>query len=131
MWQLENNDYEAAVAVLQKSNIVCPNYQTIIIIIYSHSVNKALPDNLFLHYQLADLLESHSDIKRAKEVYENLLKKKSDTLIYVQYMRFARRQEGVDAARKVFFRARKSLNCTYHIYLAAGELSFHRSNIKI
>jgi cleavage stimulation factor subunit 3 len=106
MWQLENNDYDSAVAVLQKANI-------------------ALADNLFLHYQLADLLESHSDIKRAKEVYENLLKKKSDTLIYVQYMRFARRQEGVDAARKVFFRARKSPNCTYHIYLAAAQMEYY------
>lgn len=37
-------------------------------------------------------------------------------------MRFARRTEGVDEARKVFLQARKAPACTFHVYVASANL---------
>jgi hypothetical protein len=51
-----------------------------------------------------------------------------DPLVYIQYMRFARRCQGVDAARKVFLLAKKAKAVSYHSYIAAalvGSASVH------
>ncbi|GFY89686.1 tetratricopeptide repeat (TPR)-like superfamily protein [Actinidia rufa] len=40
------------------------------------------------------------------------------------YIRFLRRTEGVEAARKYFLDARKSPNCTYHVYVAYAMMAF-------
>lgn len=42
----------------------------------------------------------------------------------LQFIRFLRRSEGVEAARKYFLDARKSPNCTYHVYVAYAMMSF-------
>lgn len=42
----------------------------------------------------------------------------------VQFIRFLRRNEGVEAARKYFIDARKSPNCTYHVYVAYAMMAF-------
>lgn len=42
----------------------------------------------------------------------------------LQFIRFLRRTEGVEAARKYFLDARKSPNCTYHVYVAYAMMAF-------
>lgn len=42
----------------------------------------------------------------------------------LQFIRFLRRTEGVEAARKYFLDARKSPNCTYHVYVAQAMMEF-------
>lgn len=42
----------------------------------------------------------------------------------LQFIRFLRRSEGVEAARKYFVDARKSPNCTYHVYVAYAMMAF-------
>lgn len=44
--------------------------------------------------------------------------------LFVQFIRFLRRTEGVEAARKYFLDARKSPNCTYHVYVAYAVMAF-------
>lgn len=46
----------------------------------------------------------------------------SDPRLLMQYMRFVRRTEGVEAARKIFLEARKSPGCTYHVYVASATM---------
>jgi len=58
-------------------------------------------------------------------VYESLLQRKQDPLIFIEYMRFARRSLTVTDARKVFFRARKSPGCTWHVYVAAAQIELY------
>lgn len=41
-----------------------------------------------------------------------------------QFIRFLRRTEGVEAARKYFLDARKSPNCTYHVFVAYAMMAF-------
>lgn len=45
-------------------------------------------------------------------------------VLTVQYIRFLRRTEGVEAARKYFVDARKSPNCTYHVYISYAMMAF-------
>lgn len=45
-------------------------------------------------------------------------------MYYLQYIRFLRRTEGVEAARKYFLDARQSPNCTYHVYVAYATMAF-------
>jgi len=42
----------------------------------------------------------------------------------LQFIRFLRRTEGVEAARKYFLDARKSTSCTYHVYVAYATMAF-------
>lgn len=41
----------------------------------------------------------------------------------LQYIRFLRRTEGVEGARKYFLDARQSPNCTYHVYVAYATMA--------
>lgn len=42
----------------------------------------------------------------------------------MQFLRFLRRAEGVEAARKYFLEARKSPSYTYHVYIAFATMAF-------
>lgn len=87
---------------------------------------KALPDSDLLKYAYAELEESCGSIQPARKVYESLVSS-SDTatsLAHIQYIRFLRRNEGVEAARKYFLEARKSPSCTYHVFVAYAMMAF-------
>lgn len=45
-------------------------------------------------------------------------------VLMLQYIRFLRRTEGLEAARKYFLDARKSPNCTYHVFVAYATMAF-------
>lgn len=55
---------------------------------------------------------------------ENSLGRISHWWFVLQFIRFLRRNEGVEAARKHFLDARKSPNCTYHVYVAYAMMAF-------
>ena len=63
-------------------------------------------------------------ISAAAEVYDSLLAVEGmdNPLAYVQYMRFARRAQGVNAARSIFSRARKAGKDTHHVYMAMAKI---------
>lgn len=44
---------------------------------------------------------------------------------YVQYMKFARRAEGIKSARIVFKRAREDARCEHHVYVAAALMEYY------
>ncbi|XP_027924447.1 cleavage stimulation factor subunit 77 isoform X7 [Vigna unguiculata] len=87
---------------------------------------KALPDSEMLRYACAELEESRGAIQAAKKIYESLLGDgvNATSLSHIQFMRFLRRTEGVEAARKYFLDARKSPTCTYHVYVAYATMAF-------
>ncbi|XP_078438100.1 tetratricopeptide repeat (TPR)-like superfamily protein isoform X2 [Wolffia australiana] len=87
---------------------------------------KALPESESLRYGYAELEESRGAVQSAKKIYENLLTCKSDSpmLAAIQYIRFLRRTEGVEAARKYFLEVRKLPECTYHAYVAYAMMEF-------
>uniref|UniRef100_A0A2N9JAP0 Suppressor of forked domain-containing protein n=1 Tax=Fagus sylvatica TaxID=28930 RepID=A0A2N9JAP0_FAGSY len=79
-----------------------------------------------LRYAYAELEESRGAIQSAKKIYESLLGDVVNTtaLAHIQFIRFLRRTEGVEAARKYFLDSRKSPNCTYHVYVAYAMMAF-------
>ena len=81
---------------------------------------EACPDSMILYFAYANVLELSKEFKAASDMYEKLLAKRNDPLIYVQFMRFARRTEGIKAARNIFRRGRNAPGCTYHLYVASG-----------
>jgi hypothetical protein len=61
------------------------------------------------------------------DIYQGALHR-THPLVYILLMRFVRRTEGVDAARKVFLLARRSGSITYHTYLYAAYAEHHIHN---
>nr|XP_043627865.1 cleavage stimulation factor subunit 77 [Erigeron canadensis] len=93
--------------------------------VYQRSL-KALPDCVLLRYAYAELEESRGAIQAAKKVYESLFGDgvSATALSHIQFIRFLRRTEGVESARKYFLDARKSPSCTYHVYVAYATMAF-------
>ncbi|KAK7266964.1 hypothetical protein RIF29_19626 [Crotalaria pallida] len=106
-WHAKGGSIDAAIKVFQRSL-------------------KALPDSEILRYAYAELEESRGAIQAAKKIYEGLLGDgvSATTLAHIQFIRFLRRTEGVEAARKYFLDARKSPSCTYHVYVAYATMAF-------
>eukprot|EP01130_Rhizamoeba_saxonica_P018209 TRINITY_DN9037_c0_g1_i1.p1 TRINITY_DN9037_c0_g1~~TRINITY_DN9037_c0_g1_i1.p1 ORF type:complete len:583 (-),score=141.69 TRINITY_DN9037_c0_g1_i1:47-1795(-) len=105
-YQVENKNYEYAKKIYTQG--LC-----------------AVEDSFLLHFAYSNFLESLGNIEEAVEIYEKLLNKKDDTLVYIEYMRFARRSIDMKAAQKIFFRAKNSPNATYHLYIAAAKIEYH------
>ncbi|KAJ3154878.1 mRNA 3'-end-processing protein rna14 [Geranomyces michiganensis] len=59
--------------------------------------------------------------KRKRELQNG---KEALSLVWIVYMRAARRTQGVMAARLIFTRARKSEKCTYHLWVAAALMEY-------
>ncbi|KAJ3237989.1 mRNA 3'-end-processing protein rna14 [Chytriomyces hyalinus] len=53
--------------------------------------------------------------------------KQAWSLVWVVYMRVARRSENVKAARNLFKQAKKSDLCTYHVYVASALMEYYSS----
>lgn len=60
--------------------------------------------------------------RRGKDIENS---KTAAGIVWVYYMRFARRAEGLKAARLVFGKARKSPNVTWHIFEASALMEYH------
>ncbi|KAJ9689213.1 hypothetical protein PVL29_014730 [Vitis rotundifolia] len=106
-WHARNGSIDSAIKVFQRAL-------------------KALPDTDMLRYAYAELEESRGAIQPAKKIYESLLGDgvNATALVHIQFIRFLRRTEGVEAARKYFLDARKSPNCPYHVFVAYAMMAF-------
>lgn len=49
------------------------------------------------------------------------------TVVWIMYLRFARRAEGIKSARGIFGKARKSAQLTWHIFEASAMMEYHSS----
>jgi cleavage stimulation factor subunit 3 len=77
-----------------------------------------------LDRKIAPTTDEDSIIGESKSDAENVIKENL-TLAWIQYMNFARRTDGIAAARAVFTRARKSVNTSHHLFLAAARMEYH------
>ncbi|KAI3928601.1 hypothetical protein MKW98_024202 [Papaver atlanticum] len=106
-WHADNGSIDLAVKVYEKAL-------------------KVLPDSELLIYAYAELEESRGEIQPAKKIYESLLGDgvNASALAHIQFIRFLRRTEGIEAARKYFVDARSYPNCTYHVFVAYAMIAF-------
>ncbi|KAJ3023707.1 mRNA 3'-end-processing protein rna14 [Thoreauomyces humboldtii] len=70
-------------------------------------------------------VESRVEEKRKKEVMDA---RRALTLVWIVYMRAARRAVNANAPRIVFTRARKTGHCTHHVYVAAARMEHFCNN---
>ncbi|XP_035815409.1 cleavage stimulation factor subunit 77 isoform X5 [Zea mays] len=107
MWHVKNGSMDSASKIFQRAL-------------------KAIHDSEVLKYAFAEMEESRGAIQTAKTVYESLLGENASetSLANIQFIRFLRRTEGTEAARKYFLDARKSPSCTYHLYVAYATMAF-------
>lgn len=94
------------------------------VLVYLRALN-VLPSSLLLHFQFCDFLELGGNHEEADAIYKKLIETKPEPLVWIQYIFFSRRIYNIHGARKIFFKARKSLNCTYHVYVAAALLEYY------
>ncbi|KFK43960.1 hypothetical protein AALP_AA1G196700 [Arabis alpina] len=104
-WHIKSGSTDAAIKVFQRAL-------------------KAIPDSEMLKYAYAELEESRGAIQSAKKLYESILGVSTNSLAHIQFLRFLRRAEGAEAARKYFVDAIKSPSCTYHVYIAYATMAF-------
>lgn len=82
--------------------------------------------------EVGDEIPAEQRVIKARQVFEASLAALEASaqyadlnLCFIQMMDFARRHEGIAAARATFTRARKSPNCNHQVYVAAARMEFY------
>lgn len=50
--------------------------------------------------------------------------------VYIQYMKFARRAEGIKAGRLIFKKAREDIRTRHHVYVTAALMEYYCSKVR-
>lgn len=100
--------------------------------VYERATSGPLKQSTLLHFAHADYEESRLHYNKVHQVYTRYLDMEEidPTLAYVQYMKFARRAEGIKSARTVFKRAREDARSRYHVFVAAALMEYYCSKDK-
>lgn len=115
---------------------------------FERATNTLLSKNMLLYFAHADFEEGRVKYEKVHQIYQKFLDIPDidPTLVcilmhytimltdvlkylilqaYVQYMKFARRAEGIKSARTVFKRAREDTRCKHHVYVAAALMEYY------
>ncbi|KAI5716903.1 hypothetical protein M8J76_014431 [Diaphorina citri] len=100
--------------------------------VYERATNTILKNSQILHFAYADFEESRRNYERVHAIYLGFLDNQeiNPTLTYIQYMKFARRAEGIKSARNVFKRAREDEKSSYQVYISAALMEYYCSKDK-
>ncbi|KAI5695245.1 hypothetical protein M8J75_013216 [Diaphorina citri] len=100
--------------------------------VYERATNTILKNSQILHFAYADFEESRRNYERVHAIYSGFLDNQeiNPTLTYIQYMKFARRAEGIKSARNVFKRAREDEKSSYQVYISAALMEYYCSKDK-
>ncbi|XP_037581394.1 cleavage stimulation factor subunit 3-like isoform X1 [Dermacentor silvarum] len=100
--------------------------------IYERATTTLLRKNTLLYFAYADFEESRMKHDKVHQVYNKFIEIPDidPTLAYVQYMKFARRAEGIKTARVVFKKAREDARSGHQVYVAAALMEYYCSKEK-
>uniref|UniRef100_A0A1I8PF42 Suppressor of forked domain-containing protein n=1 Tax=Stomoxys calcitrans TaxID=35570 RepID=A0A1I8PF42_STOCA len=100
--------------------------------ILERSINGVLNKNALLYFAYADFEEGRMKYDKVHAMYNKFLAIPDidPTLAYVQYMKFARRAEGIKSARAVFKKAREDVRSRYHVFVSAALMEYYCSKDK-
>ncbi|XP_070535055.1 cleavage stimulation factor subunit 3-like [Ptychodera flava] len=100
--------------------------------IYERAITTLMKKNMLLYFAYADFEESRMKFQKAHGIYQKLaaIEDVDPTLVYIQYMKFARRAEGIKSARLVFKKAREDTRTKYHVFIAAALMEYYCSKDK-
>ncbi|XP_071875267.1 protein suppressor of forked-like [Bombus fervidus] len=94
---------------------------------FERATSTLLSKNMLLYFAHANFEEKRVKYEKVHQIYQKFLDIPDidPTLAYVQYMKFARRAEGIKSARTVFKRAREDPRCKHHVYVAAALMEYY------
>ncbi|XP_021945266.1 protein suppressor of forked [Folsomia candida] len=97
--------------------------------VYENAITGVLGKNMLLYFTYADFEETRVKYEKVHTIYQRLLDIEDidPTLVYIQYMKFARRAEGIKNARAIFKKAREDPRSKYPIYVAASLMEYYCS----
>lgn len=100
--------------------------------ILDRAISGVLSGNALLYFAYADFEEGRLKYDKVHQMYNKFLSIPDidPTLAYVQYMKFARRAEGIKSARSVFKKAREDIRSRYHVFVAASLMEYYCSKDK-
>lgn len=100
--------------------------------IYERATTTLLRKNTLLYFAYADFEESRMKHDKVHQIYNKFIEIPDidPTLAYVQYMKFARRAEGIKTARVVFKKAREDARSSHQVYVAAALMEYYCSKEK-
>uniref|UniRef100_A0A672GFG7 Cleavage stimulation factor subunit 3 n=1 Tax=Salarias fasciatus TaxID=181472 RepID=A0A672GFG7_SALFA len=100
--------------------------------IYERAIGTLLKKNMLLYFSFADYEESRMKYEKVHGIYNKLLAIEDidPTLVYIQYMKFARRAEGIKSGRTIFKKAREDLRTRHHVYVTAALMEYYCSKDK-
>ncbi|KAH9280651.1 Cleavage stimulation factor subunit 3 [Echinococcus granulosus] len=98
---------------------------------YERGINL-LKNNIMLYFAYADYEEGRCKYAKVHSIYKKLISMDNvdPTLPYIQYMRFARRCEGILSARLVFKLARDDPRVGYQVFVSAALMEYFCSKDK-
>ncbi|OCT83821.1 hypothetical protein XELAEV_18021960mg [Xenopus laevis] len=99
--------------------------------IYERAISTLLKKNMLLYFAYADYEESRMKYEKTHSIYNRLLSIEDidPTLVYIQYMKFARRAEGIKSGRLIFKKAREDPRTRHHVYVTAALMEYYCSKI--
>ncbi|XP_063970903.1 cleavage stimulation factor subunit 3-like [Lytechinus pictus] len=97
--------------------------------VYERAISTFMKKNYLIYFAYADFEEGRMKYEKVHNIYSRMLAQEDvdPTLVYVQYMKFARRAEGIKAARTVFKKAREDPRSKYHVFVAAALMEYYCS----
>ncbi|KAK9876432.1 hypothetical protein WA026_012745 [Henosepilachna vigintioctopunctata] len=100
--------------------------------IFERATSTLLSKNQLLYFAYADYEEGRLKYDKVHQIYLKYLDIKDidPTLAYIQYMKFARRAEGIKSARTIFKKAREDNRSHYHIFVCAALMEYYCSKDK-
>uniref|UniRef100_A0A674DWR2 Cleavage stimulation factor subunit 3 n=1 Tax=Salmo trutta TaxID=8032 RepID=A0A674DWR2_SALTR len=100
--------------------------------IYERAISTLLKKNMLLYFSFADYEESRLKHEKVHSIYNRLLAIEDidPTLVYIQYMKFGRRAEGIKSGRIIFKKAREDMRTRHHVYVTAALMEYYCSKDK-
>ncbi|KAH0620859.1 hypothetical protein JD844_021705 [Phrynosoma platyrhinos] len=106
--------------------------------IYERAISTLLKKNMLLYFAYADYEESRMKYEKVHSIYNRLLAiedidptlEDSKGKVYIQYMKFARRAEGIKSGRMIFKKAREDVRTRHHVYVTAALMEYYCSKDK-
>ncbi|CAH1114072.1 unnamed protein product [Psylliodes chrysocephalus] len=99
---------------------------------FERATSSLLSKNMLLYFAYADYEEGRLKYEKVHQIYNKYLEIDDidPTLAYIQYMKFARRAEGIKSARTAFKKAREDPRSTYHLFVCAALMEYYCSKDK-
>ncbi|XP_076467376.1 cleavage stimulation factor subunit 3-like [Babylonia areolata] len=100
--------------------------------IYERATTTIMKSNMLIYFAYADFEETRMKYDKVHQIYKRLVEREEvdPTLPFIQYMKFARRAEGIKSARLVFKLAREDKRTKYHVYVSAALMEYYCSKEK-